>query len=215
MKNPLSGLVVCGICGRKMIRRPCADRNGSDIQMCPAASCNNISSRLECVETCILKSLHEWLGNYKLSFHGESHAASVTASLQQSLRLAQGELFNLQRQKNSIYGLLERGIYTAEVFRKRIQAVSQKIEDVQGNILELEDKVRQDGLKNQNPMIPKVGQVLEQYTEAKSPAEKNALLKSVVEKVIYTKKTNGRWHGQPDDFELILYPKLPKSSTDH
>lgn len=215
MKNPLSGLVVCGICGRKMIRRPCADRNGSDILMCPAASCNNISSRLECVETCILKSLHEWLGNYKLSFHGESHAASVTASLQQSLRLAQGELFNLQRQKNSIYGLLERGIYTAEVFRKRIQAVSQKIEDVQGNILELEDKVRQDGLKNQNPMIPKVGQVLEQYTEAKSPAEKNALLKSVVEKVIYTKKTNGRWHGQPDDFELILYPKLPKSSTDH
>ena len=38
------------------------------------------------------------------------------------------------------------------------------------------------------------------------------MLKNVLEKVIYTKLKGGRWHSDPEDFEIILYPKLPDSS---
>jgi len=50
----------------------------------------------------------------------------------------------------------------------------------------------------------------ESYHTLKSPEDKTKLLKEVLQKVDYTKKINSRWHSEPDDFELVLYPKLNK-----
>lgn len=77
---------------------------------------------------------------------------------------------------------------------------------------EIQRKKRKE--QDQKIIIPRTEHALTEYPKAKTPAEKNDLLKSVIEKVVYTKNVNGRWHGKPDDFELILYPKLPKAA-DH
>ena len=42
-----------------------------------------------------------------------------------------------------------------------------------------------------------------------SPSAKNVMLKEVLEKVVYTKEVNGRW-GDPGDFIIDLYPKIPR-----
>jgi hypothetical protein len=63
--------------------------------------------------------------------------------------------------------------------------------------------------RNQNEIIPKIEKVLELYKTTNDPAKKNELLKSVLEKAVYTKAVNGRWHNRPDDFKLAIYPKLP------
>jgi hypothetical protein len=39
VKNPLSGLIVCGICGRRLVRRPYGGKY-PDTLMCPVTSCS-------------------------------------------------------------------------------------------------------------------------------------------------------------------------------
>ena len=39
------------------------------------------------------------------------------------------------------------------------------------------------------------------------------MLKEVLEKVVYTKHVSGRW-GRPDDFDLVLFPCIPRTSQD-
>jgi hypothetical protein len=57
--------------------------------------------------------------------------------------------------------------------------------------------------------IPKIEKILQLYKSTDDPVLKNKLLKEVLDKVVYTKTVNGRWHNSPGDFELVLYPKLP------
>ena len=63
--KPLAGLIVCGKCGRKMVRRPYSSGQ-PDSLICPVTSCDNVSSYLHFVEERLLHSLEEWLEAYKL-----------------------------------------------------------------------------------------------------------------------------------------------------
>ena len=63
--------------------------------------------------------------------------------------------------------------------------------------------------QNQNDIIPKVEHLLSVYDTLYTAKSKNDMLKEVLEKVIYIKNKNGRWHNSPDDFEIVLYPKIP------
>ena len=54
--------------------------------------------------------------------------------------------------------------------------------------------------------------VLELYHTLPTPRAKNDLLKEVLEKVVYVKEKSARWKGvAPDDFEITIFPKIPKS----
>ena len=45
-----------------------------------------------------------------------------------------------------------------------------------------------------------------------SPKEKNDMLKDVLEKVVYTKKERSK-KGNLDNFNITIYPKIPKYIT--
>ena len=60
-------------------------------------------------------------------------------------------------------------------------------------------------------MIPKIEKLLEVYNELPNAKQKNDMLKEILEKVVYTKDKGGRWHNLPDDFEIVVYPKIPNS----
>ncbi len=215
LANPLAGLVICGKCGRRMVRRPYTNRDYPDTIMCPAASCDNISSALESVERKILQALQEWLTQYRLNYETmENTGPAKQADLKEkALRNTQCELKKLENQRDHIYELLEQKTYSTAVFLDRIKNTNDKIEETQKSItlLEREMKPFSNAEQGQKAIIPRLEKVLAQYHNAKTPAEKNELLKSVINKIVYTKTVNGRWHNKPDDFELILYPKLPDS----
>lgn len=212
VKNPLAGLVICGKCGRRMVRRPYTNRGTPDTLMCPVTSCDNISTALYLVEDRVLKALQQWLSQYRLTYGQKGEASGQSEKKKNALQAVQGELKKLEKQKDRIYDLLEQGVYSREVFLQRTQGVREKIKQTQKSIEQLileiegEKKTGQIGIT----IIPQAEYVLAEYPKAQTAAEKNELLKSVIEKVIYTKNVNGRWHAEPDDFELILYPKLPK-----
>jgi len=215
IKNPLSGIVKCGFCGRNMVRRPYGGRQ-PDTLMCANTACPNISSQLSYVEERLLDVLEEWLQNYRLNLDLEETQRSGNEIqievLKKALNKIDDELATLNKQLSNIYDLLEQGVYSTDTFLERSKIINEKINEAKQNkekiIQELRlEKEREESKKN---IIPKIENVLELYNTTDDPAFRNELLKEVLEKAVYTKTVNGRWHNRPDEFEIVLYPKLPK-----
>ncbi|MDD2401975.1 MAG: recombinase family protein [Clostridia bacterium] len=219
VKNPLAGLIVCGVCGRKMVRRPYNSRTQSDTLMCAVTSCNNVSSRLSLVEDKLLQVLEAWLNEYKLNIKAESNNEQQDYLeidlIKKSMEQLDKEIATLEKQSDNLHDLLEQGVYTKETFFKRSNVLNEKSIAAVNNKIELEKRLKDISNKREaiKIIIPKVEKTIEVYHYLDTPAEKNELLKEILEKVTYNKTIDGRckkWRDHPDDFELILYPKLPK-----
>lgn len=213
VKNPLAGLIVCGKCGRRMNRRPYGDKY-PDTLMCPVTSCDNVSSQLSLVEERLLYTLRVWLEDYKLEMKKiEKKNINLESDLiKNNIEKLDVEIDTLQKQMDSLHDLLEQGIYTPEKFLDRTKVLSDKINIIKNDRTSLEKRLEQNIMREEgkNIIIPKIERVLQLYNTIEDPAEKNELLKEVVEKATYVKNVSGRWHASPDDFELYLQPKLPK-----
>lgn len=218
VKNPLAGLIVCGKCGRKMVRRPYPpEKNQADTIMCAANNCNNVSSALYIVENKILSALKQWLKDYKLSWEsskndGISHQLD---SKRNTLKRLEIDIKKIKQQINKTHELLEQGIYSTEIFLERSSLNSEKLEKLKKEKVKIESELSNDIFKNENKknIVPKIEKILSVYKNLKTPKAKNDILKNVLKKVVYTKLKGGRWHSDPEDFEIILYPKLPESSV--
>lgn len=213
IKNPLAGLIVCGKCGRKMSRRPYGGKFPETL-MCPVTSCNNISSHLVLVETKLLHALKKWLKDYKLEFKEDEEKGNDLEInlLKKSIENTNKEIVTLEKQLSSLHDLLEQEVYTTEKFLERSRIITEKINTANKNKNELEKKLKQSSFREESKknIIPRVEKVLEAYPHLEDPRTKNDLLKGVLERAIYIKTVDGRSSGKPDDFELVLYPRLPQ-----
>lgn len=219
IKNPLSGIVICEKCGRHMIRRSYAKNKYPDVLMCTYTSCNNVSSHLDIVEARILQALKKWLGEYKLKWNinlNEFKQIQQTDIKCQTINKFKSELDILYKQLNKTYDLLEQGIYDKNTFIKRSHLLNQKINQLKDNItkLEINSNIKIVSKKSLDNIIPNAEKLLEVYNELPTAKSKNDMLKQILEKVIYNKKKNTRWHGSPDDFEITIYPKIPMYTND-
>ncbi len=217
VKNPLSGLVVCGKCGRKMSRRPYSDKTKYDTLICQTNFCNNISSRLELVEEHILNTIKEWLTEYKLKWKGDNH---TEGSLQTQIKIKQKALNKLKAELNTLntqlektHDLLEQGIYNIDTFLERTRSISVRMDNTKKEIALLTKDLQTEIIREENviSIIPKAEHLLEVYHKLPDARAKNDMLKEVLEKVVYVKEKGGRWHNSPDDFEITIYPKIPYS----
>lgn len=213
VKNPLAGLIVCGMCGRKLNRRPY--QNGyPDTLMCVGPTCPNVSSYLYLVEEKLLQVMADWLQNYKVEIkEQEARENSLEVELiKGSIENINKELEVLKKQLNNLHDLLEQGIYSVDIFLDRSKIINDKINASEKNKKELKGELKKASKKEESrkTLIPKVEKVVDLYWQLPAPKEKNLLLKEVLDKVIYIKTVSGRWHAKPDDFELQVYPKLPK-----
>lgn len=211
IKNPLAGIVVCGKCGHNMVRRPYANSNQADTLMCTTNYCDNISSALHFVEEQILISLKQWLGEYKLHWNIKENTNISLQLKQTALKKAEKEIETLYQQLDNTHNLLEQGVYTTELFLERSRILSERIKNTKQHLQMLKKDISSEITreKSKKEMIPKVEHVLSVYHTLESAKAKNDMLKEVLEKVVYLKNQNGRWHSSPDQFEIVLYPKMP------
>lgn len=214
LKNPLSGIVYCGKCGRSMTRRPYSNGDLPTL-MCPVTSCDNISSRLDIVEEHIIMALEKWLHDYKLNWgvNAEKKPKNTQIGVKsKALKKIDDELKNLEKQIESLHDLLEQGVYSTDKFLERSKLLSEKIKHTQQDraALALELNIEENREEARKNIIPKVEKVLEVYAKTEDVKLKNDLLKDVLEKVVYRKSVNARWHASADDFEIELYPKMPR-----
>lgn len=216
VKNPLAGLIICGLCGRRMIRRPYNLKNYPDTLMCPSTACSNISSQLSNVEERLLQSLEKWLQDYKLNWDikkNENSKKNIQHEIKRkAMKKLEEEIKNLKKQMDNIHNLLEQGVYSTDTFLERSKVINDKINNTQKGVDELlhELQFEEEKENNQKIIIPRIERVLELYKVTDDPALKNELLIEVIEKAVYKKTIKGHRNSTSDDFELVLFPKLHK-----
>lgn len=218
VKNPLSGLIVCSECGRKMVRRPYGS-GYPDTLMCPLVGCPTVSCVLSVAEQKVLDGLETWVKGYKLHWN---EASVKGTNLQEEFtkkaaKKAANELEQLCGQMSHLHDLLERDVYTVDVFLERSHALTERIDAARAEKKILDNQVLEFGEREiaQKEIIPKVEHLLEVYRDLDSPAAKNDTLKEVLEKVIYVKTMRERWATEQNTFELTLYPKVPDFICPH
>ncbi len=211
--NPLASIVVCGLCGKKMQRRPYSNGR-ADTLICPNTKCKNVSSDLNLVEARVLSALRQWVDNYKLQWDSDYKKIFSNSQVEVKkdlLNKSKEDLKALHKQINKIHDLLEHGIYDIDIFLERSKILSEKISTTEKNIeVQQKDlKVEIEREENTKNVIPKIENLLDVYDELPTAKAKNDMLKEVLEKIVYLKKSSARWHGSPDDFEIVIYPKVP------
>ena len=184
-------------------------QHGREALICPDKDCDCVSAPLEDVEAAILEALRTWLADYKVKL------SKLPAAERKSINAAQGEvtqleqtLSGLEKQRNNLYDLLEKGVYSTELFTERSKILSDKIMEAQ-TTLEAARRRAASGQaleKNRFEIIPRVEYVLDTYPELTDVSAKNALLKEVLDKVIYSKTKGGRW--SEDDMQVYIFPKI-------
>lgn len=206
LKNPMSNIVKCGICGRAMQRITYVGRN--DVRLCCRRCKENVGSNINFVEDKLLQSLTALLKEYKIKLlkNDNSDNDLLLKANEQSINKNLSELEKANLQLNNLYDLLEQGIYTKELFLQRMQLAKDKISSLQDTINELNEEKEKilNAKNNKEIIIPKIENVIDTYYETDDIELKNKLLKSVLYKVDYL-KINPK---DKDDFKLILYPKL-------
>lgn len=213
IKNPLAGLVVCARCGRRMVRKPLNYKNRAEYLFCPNAYCDNASAPVQLVERNLLDALREWLEQYKVLWDAPQEArSSPTPDPKETLHAhLERELKRLNQQITSTYDLLEQGVYDKETFLQRNTALTERIQHTTQELDRLQAEMQQAAKRElaKTDIIPHIQHLLDVYWDLPTPGEKNRMLKNVIEKVSYDKQQGGRWKVAPDDFRLILYPRLP------
>lgn len=212
LKNPIAGIVVCGKCGRNMVRRPYSKRSCEDTLMCPCPECHNVSASLVSVEREVLNALRAWLENYKLEQKGKTEKrgnAAQIKTLESAARKLNEEIRRRKKQIERIYALFEQEVYDLETFTSRLQTGKQELAETEKKYRNLQNQLaKEQRIQKQNAeLVPKVEHVLAAYQALGNAKAKNQALKSVIDRIEYYKDRGGRW-GDPDDFELVLYPKL-------
>lgn len=208
--NPLAGVIICEKCGARMVYRPYTTQK-PHIKCYNNPRCNNKASNFELVERRLLESLEDWLSKYKADWDNhkkDEEGINLLEVNDSALKNLKRELKESERQKENLYDLLERGIYSEDVFLERSNLLADRIDEIKKSIKKTEKELdrQKERTKAKKKVIPEIEKVLDLYRNTDDPKQKNALIKSVLEKAVYRKEKH-QWR---DEFKLTIYPKLSK-----
>lgn len=185
IKNPLAGLVKCGCCGMLMQRN--SNRYKYEYLLCNRnPNCNNKKAvRLEYVEGEVLKKLKEALKgfNYFLDNSQEEINTKRNNNINE-LQLLNKELKLKESQIEKACNMLEQGIYTIDLFKKRTETLENEINNIKDRIIEIENTPLDDDIKALQA-IPILEKVLDKYPHL-DIAKKNKILKSIIKSIDIT-----------------------------
>ncbi len=197
LKNPLATLVNCSYCGHKMLRK--VNSCGVAYLSCDRLGCKTKSTKLELVENQILKELKEALDGFNYFLDNSADLLKEKRlSKEKELHLLNNELSKKETMLEKACELLESGVYSIDLFKKRTASIENDIREINKRIVELENTEITDDLKISSA-IPILEKVLDKY-ETLDVKSKNLLLKSIIDNIVYKKLD--------DDFKLDITLKV-------
>lgn len=204
--NPFAGLVICGVCGRHMQRKPSPNRAG-DFLYCPTQRCPTCSTYIPVVEAAVLAELARWTVAFDAPQAPAELPAPDRAAAQAAARQLAEQRATLEGQMRRLYDLLEQGIYSADLYRERRDELTARIADVDAALADLQAAPRPDPRAS---LVPQIRTVAGAYSAAADPAEKNALLRTVIDRITYTKARRCYRNDPPGaHLNLVIYPRIP------
>lgn len=207
MRNSLAGLVFCSECGHTLYRKVASGWRGISLA-CPTIGCPTCATHLNVVEDAILEVLAAWVRDFEADAPTARAAREAEASvLSAAIRQQEEQRAKLQQQLGSLYDLLEQGVYSVELYRARHTDLTARLADADRALAQLRRTTRPDA---RAALIPRVKTVLAAYRDTADGEEKNALLRSVVERVVYHKTQRCYRNNQPGDYLTVeVFPRVP------
>lgn len=195
VQNPLAGILKCKNCGFGMQRRPYGSRKYQSTHLlCATKGCCS-SSRLDYVEQAVIRNIKAKLDELKAN-KGKSVSAPDYSAVFAGI---EKELENLQKQKNNLHDLLERGVYDVDTFLERSNVIAGRTKELHAQREDLLAKKQTKSSENVEAIIKKMENVLKLY-DTSTPAQRNKLLKEIVTGGTYYKERG--W--SPDQFTISL-----------
>lgn len=196
IKSPLAGLVICPECGKYM-QRILSRRRALFVCMTP--NCPTSGTYSDIVEDALLNTLRDWCAVYAtpMTRHEPAEDAQHREDLRRQIDQTEAQLARAME-------LVETGVYSATEFIARKTALEARMSALAE---ELDKVTRKTPEEARAAILPALCRVVDAYPSAQSAAQKNALLRSVVDHVIYHKTRSAKKNEDPAQFiTLDVYP---------
>lgn len=208
LNNALAGLVVCGVCGAKMVYRPYSNPNVLPHLMC-RQKCGNKSAKFVHIEKAVLKEVENILYSLKIQQNkNEQVADEYKSNIENQIALLARQKDDTIKQREKAYDFLERDIYSIEVFTERSKILHERLNAIETEIKNKKDELNQYEINSNTKLkIKTIESILEIYNQSTTD-QKNLMLKSIIEKVVYFKDKKAR----EDNFEIQVYSRFTDMS---
>ncbi|MFA9459123.1 recombinase family protein [Halalkalibacter sp. AB-rgal2] len=211
LSNPLATILRCSICDRALKVTHSKDRPNKQVR-CETRTCAPFQkgALLPIVYDKLIESLESILES--ITIEGElvkkqEEKLSVLPGLNKTLEHAEKDLALLEKQKTNLHDLLEQGVYDIETFMERQNIIVSKMKQLQQTAIETEESIKREMEKEKHysTFLPRARSILETIKNTDDPEHINKLLKSIVEKVVYTRKKDWK---EVDKFKLDIHLKI-------
>ena len=197
LTNPLAGLVKCKLCGATLTASS-STYGGKKVKFLSCKTCYKVAAvKLDVFESEVLNSLDSILNTYKLYLNDDIESFDDSSKLNTYLNLLkqlEKESITLVNQKEKLHELLEKGIYDIDTYLDRSKVLAEKIENNKNSIDKVKNDIEYESTHSIDisEVVPKLENLLELYTKTNDAAEKNQLLKTVIDSIIYHKEKKHR-----------------------
>ena len=206
LSNPLASLLFCAKCGKTMRRQKTYGRPHNTL-LCKTRSCDTKGARFEVVEERVLSELRTHADSLVSAHRGRRKRktdGSMVELAQQHVKACESEIAEIQTQRNRLHDLLERGIYDEETYLERSRVLGTRADEASASVeralQELEQATKQ--MERQHQTLPTILHVLNAYPRVETAAEKNELLRLIVDRIEYRRDAD--WN-DPDHFEIDIF----------
>ena len=197
LTNPVAGLVKCKLCGATLTASS-STYGGKKVKFLSCKTCYKVAAvKLDVFESEVLNSLDSILNTYKLYLNDDIENyddSSKLANYFNLLKQLEKESVTLIKQKEKLHDLLEKGIYDIDTYLDRSKVLADKIENNKNSIDKVKNDIEYESTHSIDisEVVPKLENLLELYTKTNDAAEKNQLLKTVIDSIIYHKEKKQR-----------------------
>lgn len=177
-----------------------------DTLICSKPRCKCVSSDLELVEKKILKTLEltkkefdRYIDNY------EEEVKKEISSNKELIEIIDKEIDKTKLQIEKACELVETGAYTQDLFIKRTNTLNEQLDALFNQKQELSKaKDMEKELTIRKKAVPIIEDILNTYNDDLTAAEKNELLSTAIDKIIYKKDKGGRYLKENFSLKVIL-----------
>lgn len=188
LTNPLASILVCAKCQKAMVYHSYKKQNtGARIQHKQSRICRVKSALFTDVLEAVVHALKLNIEDCEIKVDNTMQFDKQTISKQ--IELLHDEYKKTEKKLNKIFNDYENDIYTANEFVQRKKIHTEKMENIQTQIQELEDSIPQK--EEYEEKLLKLSDALEALqSDAIGAKEKNKFLKEIIEKIEYSRENN-------------------------
>ena len=212
LTNPLAHLVTCAECGRTLKHLTEAGRIPARL-VCPTHGCPTVQAERNLIEQAVLATLRSWLADAGRTPSDPEPVQDERAFITSAIAGMNTEMNKLLGQLDTLHELVEQRVYTPQQFNDRYVVLRRRMQDLESAIAAEQQRLDATPVYcTPVDLKPALIRLFDLY-DTSTPAEKNALLKECISKVIYSKQKpgvvlRGKVYSSPAGFELVILPKL-------